>query len=217
MVINKIPRLRVFGWSTLAALLSLSAFSQNAGAVLITAGQSFPTTGTGTFSGTKIYDVTTPFVSSTGSFTGSLEAQVYSEASGSLDFVYQFLNNANSLDPILTFSASDFKGFTTNADDFLVVPTDVQPQTVSRTPATGPDAGGVILFDFGGGVAAGSLSDLLIIQTNATQVEPGNVSIQDGGQAVVATLAPAVPEPATFGMLTLAISGLFVRRNRSRR
>ena len=207
----------------IAAAMALSAglFAMPAGAVVILPGApASPTDGLGSFSGTQLYDVTTPYSANLSSFSGNLEAAVYRESDGYLDFVYQFTNTNNpNNDTIETFVASDFSGYSIDADD-EAVGGDISPATVQSSPGPGPDAGANITFSFKSpspGVDPGQSSDILIIHTNATNYDVlGNVSLQDSGQANIVTPEP-VPEPASAAMLTLALSALTIRRNRSAR
>jgi PEP-CTERM motif len=202
----------------LAAVIALAfggaLFSPTAKAVVILPGQLLVPTGTGAFSGTKIADVTTPFTGlapgDVVSFTGSLESQVYREVGGTLDFVYQFSDDdVPTNDAIERFTVSGFSGFSTDAD-YVATTGASAPEFVTRQAAPGD----VVGYQFSG-VAPGTDTDILVIHTNATATQSGTASFQDGGNVSIAAPVPAVPEPATIGLLALAVSGLTLRRSRA--
>ena len=83
----------------------------------------------------------------------------------------------------------------------------VQPGTVDRSSGVGA----VVTFDFLGADALtpGTTSDILVIETNDTNVLPGLTSAQDGSTVTEAAFAPVLgsgtPEPST---IFLFVSGL---------
>jgi hypothetical protein len=190
-------------------------FAPTAKAVLILPGQSLPPLGTGGFSGSVIDTATTPFVGkdilNNIAFTGVLSSQVVREAGGTLDFVYQFSDdNDPNNDAIERFTVDDFSGLLTDADYIPGTGTAV-PELVTRQDAT---TGDVIGFQFAG-VAPGTSTDVLTIRTDATAFQTGSASFQDGGNVSIPAPVPAVPEPATIGLLALSLSGLGLRRSRA--
>jgi PEP-CTERM motif len=201
--------------AVIALTLGGALLAPSANAVVILPGQSLAPNGSGAFSGTKIDDVTTPFVGkdilNNIVFTGSLESQVYRESGGTLDFVYQFSNDNNpNNDSIERFTVDDYTGFSTVADDIPATGV-FAPNLVTRQPA---GTGDVIGFQFAG-VAPGANTDILTIQTNATAFQIGSAALQDGGNVSIPAPVPAVPEPATIGLLALSLSGLTLRRRRA--
>lgn len=68
-------------------------------------------------------------------------------------------------------------------------------------------------------VTPGMSSDYLVIETDASTFVQGTASVIDGGSgytnsdAPVATTILTVPEPATFGLLTL-VGGILLGRRR---
>jgi hypothetical protein len=153
-------------------------------------------------------------------FTGTLTFAVYREAAtGFLDFLYQYHNNASSRDPIEHVSSTDFAGnftgvthITTTAPSGFVLGTAIPP-SATRSPD-----GGVVSFDFAtpNSIGRNRTSEILVIQTHATDFVMGTTSVIDGAVATVVTRAPrSGPEPATltlFGGGLLGLAGLFGRR-----
>jgi hypothetical protein len=197
--------------------LGVFGFSAGAEAVIILPGQAAATTGITSDAGPVIVDSGPVLFTGTNAvpsvvFTGTLDTKVIADTQG-LDFVYQFSDNANSLDSILRLTASGFTGYATDAD-YIAGSGAAGPFLVSRSPTTGD----VIGFSFltSASVAPGQTSDILVIRTNAQAFTVGNVSVQDGGNATVASFEPvAVPEPATMGLIAIAFSGLTLRRRRA--
>lgn len=137
--------------------------------------------------------------------TTSFEAQVWREASGFLDFYFQFSNDASSDDVINILAVASFKGFTT---DVGWQGAGVAPDLISRNPT-----GATINFYFISGVAAGESSPWLIVRTNALIFTAGKDFVQDGFQTPYDGYAPG-PEPASIVLLgtVLALSAFFMRR-----
>ena len=154
-------------------------------------------------------------------FTGTLTFAVYREsATGFLDFLYQYHNNASSRDPIEHVSSTDFSGNFTDVTHLTAAPPagfvlgTVVPASASRSPGDG----GVVSFDFltPGSVLPGATSQVLVIHTHATDFVDGTTSIIDGAVDTHITRSPRNgPEPATltlFGGGLLGLAGFCGRR-----
>jgi PEP-CTERM motif len=147
-------------------------------------------------------------------FTGVGEAWVYSDSvTGGLDFVYQFKNNSNSTDPTERITASSFAGWTVSAGYILGL--DNPPNLVSLSAN-----GAVVGFEFTPGsfnVLPGETTDLLVVETNATDYKAGQFSIQDGSTATLDAFEPATlaPEPASLALIGAGLLGVSLLRRRS--
>ncbi len=139
---------------------------------------------------------------------GTYTSWVVREASGKLDFLYQFTANSQSSTSIERLTMYNFTGYTTNVGYVASSGSNCGPgsSNIAPTSASSNTAGSVISFNFSGSnaVEPGQCSDILIIRTNATSYTSGLLSLQDGSTATVACYAPkVVPEPTA-----LALSGV---------
>jgi hypothetical protein len=180
-------------------------FASRAGAVILNPGQSSAPTGAGTFSGTVIDNETQTFTG--GSFLATLHSQVYQQTNGYLDFVYQLTDVAG--DSINTLSISSYNDLYLNVDDSLVAG-GVAPNQMSRTPLD-IASDDTLNFTFSSGLAPGSYSDLLVVQTTATSFYEGSASAIDTIPSNVQAPVP-VPEPATAAIAGFALCALGARR-----
>jgi hypothetical protein len=138
--------------------------------------------------------------------------------SGCLDFIFFVTNDSNSLDNIARITHAPFVngvtpfmtdvGYATGTGStFGTLPT-----TVDRLSAD------TVGFSFSTGVAPGSNTQTLEIQTNATGFMPGHLQISDGSVATVNAFAPTgtavVPLPAALWLLlsSVAALGLLARK-----
>ncbi|MGD0137903.1 MAG: hypothetical protein ABSD28_03440 [Tepidisphaeraceae bacterium] len=200
--------------SFVASAALLGCLASGARAALLLPGGSIPTTGGGTYGVAKVYDSgPVPFVSLSSVYSGLLDSQVWDEAGGTLDFVYQFSSSPNSGDSIKRFSVTDFEGLTTYADDTPVGGGSAFPTSVDRSAL-----GDVIGFNFATPVAPGATTYQMVIDTNATAFSPngGTASWIDGDVAFTAVPTP-IPEPASGALAAIALSSLALRPRKTSR
>ncbi|HUO28117.1 MAG TPA: PEP-CTERM sorting domain-containing protein [Bryobacteraceae bacterium] len=210
----------------LSAVLARATILPPAGSPPV-APSDFTTPVTGPFladTGVQAYTTTNSLGQST--ITGDYRAMVYADASnvfctGCLDFFVLVTSNASSLDDIERITLASFSsyetdvGYSTGSGSVL----GTAPETVDRS--TG---GAVIGFNFAvpTGVAPGSETEVLEIETNATSFVAGTLQIIDSSVASVAAFAPAVvPEASSISMTLLGAAllgaGLIGRRRRAKR
>ncbi len=143
-------------------------------------------------------------------YTVNYTAGVYQDfssqvCSGCLDFYYIFTNNGPGVNE--RFSASDFTGFITDAG-YNMTHTGQDPISVDRS-----SDGSVVGFNFTGPdtLVAGSSTNILIIETDATSYTPGTFTVQDGVSVTGLAWAPSAattPEPASFALLGTGLLGV---------
>jgi len=153
-------------------------------------------------------------------YTGTFQEFVVLDPGNSttMDFLYQFQDLTG--DAINHMTTTGYTGFTTDVgyDPFETMTVYfgdpmVLPDSVNRS-----SSGSTIGFDFttNGGVPNGSVSQLLVINTNATSYAlTGTVNFIDGAVASMVDYAPTTtPEPASLGLLLggLFAAGLFFAR-----
>lgn len=223
---------------SLALLLGFALVSAHASTLNGPFPQAFPPDTFGPCAGcTQLAFVSTPnVVSSTGSFTASLDSAVYSDPSntfcaGCLDFVYQISNSAGSMDSIGRVTVSNFAdpstwevdaGYSTGGEPGgggIAFPTGTwAPGLVDRNT---PDTIGFLFSDVATPIPAGGTSVVLVIETNATTFQPGTASALDGGTANFAAFEPAspsspTPEPSSILMLVTGLGTLLAGARRFR-
>ena len=120
---------------------------------------------------------------------------------GDLDFIIVVGNDNDSFHNIERVTASSFAGFKTDVGYFTGFP-GIPPDTVDRLTAS------TIGFNFIGGIAPGSDSAQIAIETNATRFTSGFLSAFNMGSATTTGFAPAVPEPSTWAMMLVGFAGL---------
>lgn len=178
---------------------------------------------------TLLASLTETVVPLSGSYTGTLYSAVYRNASGTLDFMYQFANDPASPPPgdsITRLTANPFTGFSTDVGyrtDPLALAGAFIDGTLKAPLYADRNAGSVVGFSFltpsssGTTIGPGESSAIMVVSTNAIDFRTGFASVIDGGATTVYSLAP-VPEPATLSLLGAAIVGFspFVWRRRRR-
>jgi hypothetical protein len=203
-------------WALLAAAVTLFVGPAMADSLTV-GGSAVPTSLAALPSGlTLLADVSSPYtlMGAGGTATGTTTAWVYMTSGGTLDFAYQVTNNASSTDLIDTLSMASFGGFATDVD-YLNAAGDNAPSLATRPGGTG----NVVNFDFfPNDIVAGDTSDVLLIETNATNFNPGTLSLIDSGVAKVAafepTGTPSMPEPSSLLMIGSGLAGLMAFRRR---
>jgi hypothetical protein len=175
---------------------------------------------TGTPPGTLLASLLAPFSSTR--FSGTIESAVYRETSGMLDFYYQVMNSANSIDPIARETDSVFSGFSTSVAFRSDGASGVGNGFVNggRAPTTADRNvnGSVVGFEFPPSLLTeidpGLHSDVLVISTNATNFAAGNASVIDGTTFTAASFQPAsaVPEPGSMLLLGSGLMSLVAMR-----
>jgi hypothetical protein len=167
------------------------------------------------------------FTTTGGTTSGTLVSAVFMEAGGTLDFYYQVANSATSASSIARETNTNFSvatiatGFRVDGATLAGAPGIFQNGTVMPVTADLNGDSTVVGFSFNppdsAKIAPGSISDVLVVSTNATTYTNGNASVIDGGTATVSAFQPgfATPEPTSFLLLgggLLALSGLRLRR-----
>jgi hypothetical protein len=195
----------------------------------------FPCDATGQPLGTLLASLSSPFVSSLGTYSGTLISAVYRESGGTLDFYYQVINNATAgtlsgtggcghggqptCDPISRETDTDFSTWVTQlafrTDGSLGAAAGFSDGTVPPVTADrNSPAGDVIGFSFfppdSSKLLPGTTSNVLIISTNATFFTTGHASVIDGGVTTVNAFQPStgVPEPASFALIGFGLLGI---------
>jgi hypothetical protein len=170
---------------------------------------------------TLVTSLSVPF-SVPGSFTGTLLSEVYSGGNplGGLTFVYTVSNDAGSANSIGRLTVGDFDAAITltGVDGSYQTPAaGVAPASIDRNVS-----GDVVGFNFvpigapTGFLAPGTTSAKLVIQTGAPAYVGSFGNLIDGGVTTVATLGPAVPEPATIALALASVASLGVYALRRR-
>ncbi|MDE2401916.1 MAG: PEP-CTERM sorting domain-containing protein [Burkholderiales bacterium] len=161
--------------------------------------------------GVVLEDVLTPF--SFSGVTGTVQNRVVRETgSGTLDFYWKI--NTTSSDTgagITAFRLGNFGYFNIIDGDWRSDGLGTVAPNAARLFEQTAHPEGSVNFLFDNGVAAGQESRFFFLRTDATQyaktAQFDLLSGASGMSGTTATFAPAVPEPATYG---LAFAGLMV-------
>lgn len=148
------------------------------------------------------------FASTSGSLTGqttftaTFSEQVVQGGTGSLcasclDFVFSFNNSGPA--QIEEIGVSSFLGYTTNGD--YIANSTLVPSLISETGL------GTINYNFAD--VTGTAGDSVVIFTNAVNVQPGYITLQDSTAGNAVDLAPsaAAPEPSSLILLGSGLMG----------
>ncbi len=167
-------------------------------------------------------DSSGPVISSNGLLHFSVVSAVYSDpdntfGANDLDFVYQVTNSDSSTDSVGRVTAINFTGRQTDVGfdtagsslpGSLFSDGTIAPGLVDR------NSGDVIGFQFASSptsvIGPGQVSNVLLIETDATTYTTGELNVIDGGVSTVTSFGPtpiSVPEPASalaIGLLSSA-------------
>jgi hypothetical protein len=168
----------------------------------------------------------TPVAPISGAYTGTLITAVYRDATGRLEFDYQFINNGP--DDVHRITAFNFGIFATDVGYRLVPagsPSVFAPPSLSAMPPAFADRdpdGTTVGFEFApgpGNINAFETSVILAIKTDAPDRTDGFASVIDGGAQTVPAFQPTgtpipptadVSEPATLLLVGSAVVGMGV-------
>ena len=140
---------------------------------------------------------------SSGTFTANAQAWVYSDSantfcSGCLDFVYM-VSRTGGADPIERITAGNFAGYSVDAGVVTSSP-GFAPSSVDRSAN-----GAVIGFNYqnAANLTGTESTQLLVVETNATNYMAGLLSVQDqlSANGVGFQPAAATPEPVSMTLL----------------
>jgi hypothetical protein len=203
-------------------MLTLALISLPANATpLIPGATVVPTTFVGS-PGTLQTSATQTFTSTLGvsDFSGTVTEAVYLDGvtGNTMDFVYQFTNNATSLKPIEQMSDSPYDSFLTDVQQSVTAfGAFTGGGTVSATAFRSASGGNIAWSGIWGGSGSSVTSAILMVKTNANFYQPGTISFINSGTVTLnGFFAPAqVPEPTFYGLLAAGLLAMvWVSRKR---
>ncbi len=163
--------------------------------------------------------------SGTDSETGlnvTITTSVYETAQNTLTFTYLLQNNSSSTDIVTSLTASNYSVAASVGTGKIDMGADNTTSGVAPNNVAWEDAA-TLKWTFGSNINPGHSSELLIVETQATNYAAGLVTAQNSGVVQVAGLEPAVgtlavPEPSTMaiaGLGALGMIGYLLRRRKS--
>jgi hypothetical protein len=204
---------------TVAVLLGAAAPNAFAGAVL-TPGTSASLTG-GNYAATVVQDIDRPVTLTSGSSTLTVTVRDRVTLTGSTYNFERFILNTNTFAVgTSSFAENGFAGFTTTADYDPTTAGGTQfPTSAARSAGTGDT---LTFSQFSpSSLAAAAQTDYMTIQTNAPAYAfTGSVNVTVLGvtgapyTGSVGVFAPAIPEPASLGLMAIPAAALLLRKHR---
>jgi hypothetical protein len=152
-----------------------------------------------------------------GSLSGSIVEQVFTESGGKLDFAYQISITSGQLGrlTVTNYAGVDLVTGTNGVSQTTTVPsgsafsapTSGAGATTADRSTLLVDGGDTVGFNWSPKLASPATTDILIIRTSVTSDSPNVMNIIDGTVFSFDGLGPA-PEPATLALLAGMVPGL---------
>jgi len=209
-------------YSIKRSVLALALFGAVGAANASVLNVSVPTTSVdivaGSFGGTLLDSAVSAI--STPGWSGTARTAVYKNDLGTLDFYYQFSNNASSATGIERFATFNYGTLGNTAFNVYQTSAAFGVFTAGTEVSDNADrSASVVGFSFvpngSSKIYPGTTSFTQIIRTDAKGYTSGNFGILDGYSANAVAFAPLpVPEPESFAMLLagLGLMGTIARR-----
>jgi hypothetical protein len=189
-------------------------------------------TETGSLVGFEALPFTFGSTSSPNRIVGDLNEAVFKEADGLLDFAYQIsLTSAGATGDVADFTVADVTGVTTDVGRAASLPQFLSSTNLLQAATRGSD-GSTLTFYAPTPVAAGIVSDIAVVRTDATTFDEfGSVTVSNGKSGGILGLSgtfepidpggvdtiASTPEPSTWAMMLLGFAGLGLAAWRSSR